>query len=131
MRGQKTVRTRPWRNDQINQTNIFSGEVRPLKVHLLRKLLQMAQKLLSHFLEALGIGHWLELQESMESRNDSRRAVISPNASASTLVWVIRQQFGPMVWEGFFEEFANDGAFVERLVVILECRNQTAWVELQ
>jgi hypothetical protein len=36
-----------------------------------------------------------------------------------------------MIWEGFFEEFANDSALVERLVVVLECRNQTTWVELQ
>lgn len=67
----------------------------------------------------------------MESRNNPRGAIVSPNASTSTLVWVLRQQFGSMIGEGFFKEFADDGAFVERLVVILECRNQTAWIELQ
>lgn len=36
-----------------------------------------------------------------------------------------------MVGESFFEELADDGAFVERLVVVLKCGNQTAWVELQ
>jgi hypothetical protein len=36
-----------------------------------------------------------------------------------------------VIGEGFFKEFADDGTLVERLVVILECRNQTTWVELQ
>jgi hypothetical protein len=36
-----------------------------------------------------------------------------------------------MIGEGFFKKFADDSTFVERLVIILECRNQTAWVELQ
>jgi len=67
----------------------------------------------------------------MESRNDSRRAVVGPDASASAFIWVVRQQFGSMVWEGFFEKLANNGAFVERFIVVLECRNQTTWVELQ
>jgi hypothetical protein len=49
------VRTCPWRNDQINETDIFSREVRTFGIHLRREFLQMAQKLLSHFLEALGV----------------------------------------------------------------------------
>ena len=34
-----------------------------------------------------------------------------------------------MLWVGVLEEFADDGALVEGLVVVLECWDETSWVE--
>jgi hypothetical protein len=69
------------------------------------------------------------LQEAVERRYDARGDEIDPDSRASFVVWVGGEEaFGGGV--SIFEEFADDGTFVEWLIIVLEGGNKTARVEL-
>lgn len=55
----------------------------------------------------------------MISRNDSRSYEINPDSLAGLFVGVCGEEFGSCGGVGIFEEFADHGAFVEWLVVVL------------
>ena len=90
----------------------------------------MSQELLPSLGQPVFIAHRLPLQEPMECRNNARRAEIRPNPRAGALVHVFRQQMRRVVRIGFFQELADDGAFEQGFVLVLECWYQTAGVEV-
>ena len=65
----------------------------------------------------------------MPRGNDPTRAKIRPDPRARLLIWILRQQARTMVGESFFEEFADDGALVERFIIVFESRDEAAGVK--
>jgi hypothetical protein len=65
----------------------------------------------------------------MPRRNDTAGAEVRPDTRARSLIRIRRQQARAVVWVCVFEEFADDGAFVEGFGVVLERRDEATWVE--
>lgn len=66
----------------------------------------------------------------MERGYDAGGYKIDPDARTSFLVGVGRKEgFGGRV--GVFEELADDGAFIERFVIVFEGRDETSGVEFE
>jgi len=67
----------------------------------------------------------------MKSGNDPARAEIRPDPRSRFEIRILRQQSRTVVRVGVFQKLADDCAFVERFVVVLECWHQAARVEFQ
>ena len=88
----------------------------------------MVEELLLFFLEAVGA---LVLQEAVETGDYAAGYVVGPYACSGAIVGVFGEEVWCVVWEGFLEELAEYCAFVERLVLILECGYEAAWVQVE
>lgn len=119
----------PRRNNEIDQTRLRAQKEWAGGMHFRRELLQLVKELPMHFRKSLSITSRLKLQKPMPRRNNPGRAEIRPNPGARSLVRVRREKARSVVRIGFFEELADDGAFVEGFVVCLESWDEAARVE--
>ena len=125
---------RPRRSYKVNQRQLAAHVIRPRRIHLPRKRLQMPQKLLALLSQSLVVKRRrlrLKLQEPVKRRHDPAPEEIDPDAHARALIQVAREQALAVVWVGFFEELENHVAFEERLAVVLEGRDEPARIQLQ
>jgi hypothetical protein len=95
-------------------------------MHGAREFLQMAEKVLLLLPQPF---FTLMLQKPVISWNNPAADIISPDACFCALVRIRRAQARFGIWVCVFEEFAQHHGFVERLVVVLQCRHETARVE--
>jgi hypothetical protein len=71
----------------------------------------------------------LMLQKPVISGNNPAPDIISPDACFCALVRIRGAQTRFGIWVCVFEKLAKHRGFVERLVVVLQCRHETARVE--
>ena len=71
------------------------------------------------------------LKEAMERWDDATPNIVSPDPGPRSVVRILGKQVRRVLREGFFEEFTQNRAFIERLVLVLQSRNKTAGIEIE
>lgn len=121
----------PGCHDKVDQTRLLPEEEGAVGVHLPRELLELVAELPTGFLQPSFVGHRLELEEAMEGGDDPAGAEVGPDAGPRAVIRVPGKQARAVVGVGVLQELADDGALEQRLVVVLQSRDQAARVELQ
>lgn len=65
----------------------------------------------------------------MKGGDNSAGAIIRPDSSSCTIIRVLWKQMRGMVWICLFQEFAENSAFVKRLITKFKRRNETTRVQ--
>ena len=71
------------------------------------------------------------LKEAMERWDDATPNIVSPDPGPRSVVRILGKQVRRVLREGFFEEFTQNRAFIERPVFVLQSRNKTTWIEIE
>lgn len=67
----------------------------------------------------------------MVRRDDAAAYIICPDPCSCTLIGIRRHQVRSVLRECFLEKLAKNSALIQRLPLVLQCRNKAARIEIK
>lgn len=115
----------PWRNNDIDQAELFSSKVRALD--LLREL---SLRIIEFLTRSVLLFYALCLEKTIPSWNDRLRRVVDPQACVRALKWIGGEEVRLMVRVSLLKELAQDERLVKSLALVLDCGDEALGVDI-